>query len=391
MPMLKMWLLLVAVGLFGVTPADAQQDPLWMEKRSMSSAEAENLRADFDAAYLKMKSQNLPGEWPDLVNIHDWTLPFGSYLPRQVQSSVSSRSEYQTVSGNMTHAVWTKVYRDRIQVLEDLPAILSGKTARKEWHLPLNNVSKQYDFMIRLFTPCAIMYKELKAQYPSSDCRELGQLIVYKKGTTEILQVFNRMFTFWLDWSDQRQIPVLREDLTFAEKHIPRDVNFDGYEDLVLYDGFLRKDSHQQEWHFWNVSPAYRVYLFNPQQGKFEYSEDMTMMFSQFEGTLLAVAKRKRYVITEIGDGSCSGSNWSRETVWQVDDDTLVPVSMKESDIGLCADGKDDGKNYCYVTDFSLFGDGVWHEKEKQYVPCVMGTVVEDDGTEWEDCGIESP
>jgi hypothetical protein len=315
----------------------------------------------FGEAYKAMLEKQIPGDWPKLENARLWRVPLADGI-----SPHDRRHKRQ---------IMVNAYRDHIQTLLDMPIDLNPETPVKGLVVQMNDVSPQYDFTLRLFSPCLFMYDD---SLPCV-CRELGQLIVRRKGEAKILQVFTQQF--WIEFDENgkpkdftsfhgyKQDGYGNQIETFA-----RDINFDGHEDLVLED--MRNNS------------LLFAYLFDPEEEHFVYFKEMSALLTGGyglseeirawlpNGYTVSVDPEEKHIQTYWSGESCSSANWSQTIEWQVKENQPIPATRKTTDLGLCADGQDNGRDYCYVAITEGFVDGAWQEVGKKYTPCTM---VEDD------------
>ena len=347
-------LFIVASGLLLVA-ASARAD-------APTKEEIDALNQEFGIAYKLMLERKIPGDWPELADALRWKQGFseGYFYDNRGQTVVLDRQ------------VLENAYRDHIQMLLNLPKNLGVDTPVKGITLNLNDSSQQYDLTLRLFAPCLFMYDERLLRADANICRELGQLMVYKKGQPEVLQVFTRQFYVEFD-KDQKP-----RDITSFQyvdgNHVMdtlRDVNFDGYEDLVIYNDVADR---------WNGRgiifavgdasvPSRLVYLFDPKQERFVYAEEMSVLLSTYHH--LYANDKKRFILERVGE-SCGSAHFSETTEWQIVNNRPVPVTRRTSNLDLCEDGQDNGRDYCYVDVKENFVHDEWREGGKDYTPCVL-------------------
>jgi hypothetical protein len=149
-----------------------------------------------------------------------------------------------------------------------------------------------------------------------------------------------------------------------------RDVNFDGYEDLAIFnDADNRRNGRYIIFDGEQTIPSRLAYLFDPKQNRFVYAEELSALLSTYHQ--IYVDGNNRFVIERAGE-SCSSAHFSQMTKWQVVNYRPVPETRQTSDLGLCEDGQDNGRDYCYVAVQERFVNGEWQEIGKDYTPCVL-------------------
>jgi hypothetical protein len=316
----------------------------------------------FDEAYKIMLEKQIPGDWPEPGSARLWRVPldYTIFYPFDLRHG---------------RQIMVDAYRDHIQTLLDMPEDLNPETPVKGLVVQMNDVSPQYDFTLRLFSPCLFMYDDSLPRV----CRELGQLIVHRKGEAKILQVFTRQFWVELDENGKPK------DFTLFRGHkqdghgiqietFARDINFDGHEDLVFED--------------MRIPSLLFAYLFDPKEERFVYFKEMSALLTGGyglseeiraqlpDGYTVSVDPENKRIQTYRSGESCSSANWAQTMEWRVKENRPVPATRETTDLGLCADGQDNGRDYCHVTITEDFVDGAWQEVGKKYTPC---TLVEDD------------
>ncbi|MDR3322931.1 MAG: hypothetical protein LBS89_01850 [Zoogloeaceae bacterium] len=123
-------------------------------------------------------------------------------------------------------------------------------------------VAKQYELTLQSYRPCDPGNFEWVTY-----CRSLGQLRVHKKGAQEPFAILNAP----LVWIGGKHREEHGESHEYGEI-VVGDFNFDGYEDVALDNGNRKMGG--------NFSDS-DVYLFDPKQQAFIYSEALTDLSSE--------------------------------------------------------------------------------------------------------------
>jgi uncharacterized protein len=112
-------------------------------------------------------------------------------------------------------------YSDRISELESIPAFPALSTPVQDKTYTIKN-NDAFDFVVHLLLPC-----EDSSSETGEVCNSPGQVIIYKKGSQDILQVIN-----------QPHIEIHKPDGEFVTILLNRDSHIDAYPDLFVLNGY---------------------------------------------------------------------------------------------------------------------------------------------------------
>jgi hypothetical protein len=285
--------------------------------------------------YHEMLKSDIQNEWQENSGMRVWLELFRSTVgPYVFVSGKFSNSRLQQFSAALGMA-----YQDRIDALRSMP--ISSSAMSKGERFQINDISDSYDFTLHLLVPCSFTY--LDDVRMGSYCDEPGQLLIFKKGQSEIMQVINRFFHVSPTKSDE--FPQVAESMihedsagkaTISLGYGDRDngvaikmidINFDGYDDMIL--------AHVRENNSYN---PFDVYLFKPEHQRFVHSSEISNLTDIFPLEIDTERKRlRKYVSGE----SCSTANYSEVTEWKIVNNLPIVVFRQMSDLDFCENGKD--------------------------------------------------
>jgi uncharacterized protein len=182
------------------------------------------------------------------------------------------------------------VYEERIGYLRNLPDFPAPDTP-VEPSFPLNDISKTFDFTIRLLNSFNRQYER----------HAPGQVLVHKKGEGRVLQILNLDNIYVFSKNDPPNIEV-------------DDFNFDGHDDFAIQD-----DGDG------GTGRSYAVYLFDPKSAGFQRNDALSALAGGYgDMPFHVVPDRKRLFNTY---GRCCESVTRNE--WAVINNKPVLVSER--------------------------------------------------------------
>jgi hypothetical protein len=265
---------------------------------SKTEADLQSLSLEYDNACREaMLETQTQVQWFKVVFEQMCTYGDGDFHRANVVMSAGNASRNSSYYADLNALLLgqMQVYRGRIEILKNLPAIMAGDLPAQGPILRINDLSAQYDFTLRLFSPCPKTYFAEPLSRNFNDCFELGQVLIHKKGKSDVIKTISGFLgVFTSKDGDGSVLDVDKTKYDGIPGFRTLDLNFDGYEDVVIYH--------------YDVA----VYLFDPAQENLVYDRKFSDIAGEFRFRDVELdASRKRIILNESGE-SCSSANYPK-------------------------------------------------------------------------------
>jgi uncharacterized protein len=228
-------------------------------------------------------------------------------------------------------------YRARITELKAMPVFPSPNAPVEGPTFRLTKVAKQHDFVLRMLKACQPARRD-----DDSTCEGPGQLLVYGKGQSKLVQAINLPNVF-VTLPKGAGGPLVNSARLYDYQGVLNvgDFNFDGREDFGIQTG--NKGSYGD--------PSYDVYLFDPKAGRFIHNDAMTNLILETLGFFDVDAEHK--LIRTLAKSGCC---YHETTTYRVERDAPFAVE-RHIENALATEA-----NKMKVTDEKLV-NGKWRRK----------------------------